>query len=440
MNSIEIDSVFGIWESFDWYLLSSKYSQESIFYCPNLKVSLLITKNFARRIKDNDFPSSIQKILKGKENNPIYPTIERPKAFHLAIGLTNNCTLGCLYCHAEADKNKIIDTRYIDHAIEYAFQNASKTPRKILTVSFAVGGEPTMGWSLFKSTINKIREREQRKYCNVNKVYLSMTTNCYYGKDKRKYISENFDTLTLSLDGPKEIHDIHRPTRNDTSSYEIVKESCEFFIKSTSVKVGIRSTVSSISVQKLSDIVQYFYELFGNRFSITFEPLIQIGRALKNNLQSPNEDDFTYNFWEAYQVGKKLGINVTSSGVNINRLITRYCGAMSIPSFTVCTDGTITACHRDQNGKDYNYGKIDIATNQVLIDSSKITKNVSLAETPEYCKKCFAKYHCAGDCPDIRRIDYSRCNFNRFIIFKQLEELLNNKIDKKNPILANKPS
>lgn len=427
---IEIKCNHGVWNNYDWYLLNSSESSKFIFYAPTLKLSLLLNNELGSSIlSSNILPIQISNKLELKKKNHVIPTIERPKAFHLAIGLTNNCSLGCLYCHAEADKKKKIDSRYINLATEYSFKNAGKTPRKILTVSFAVGGEPTLEWPLFKSTIKKIREYEQQNYFDVAKVYLSMTTNCYYGEAKRRFISDYFDTLTLSIDGPMEIHNIHRPTRNNNGSFEIVKKSCEYFINSTKIKVGLRSTVSSLNVRQLPNIVNYFHENFGNRYSITFEPLVQIGRALKNELESPNEEEFAHYFWTAYCIGKKLGIKVTSSGVNINRLITRYCGAMSIPSFTVCTDGTITACHRDQDGQDYKYGRIDLSTNQIIIDSVQISKNIKLTEIPDKCIDCFAKLHCAGDCPDIRRINYSRCNFNRYIIFKELEELHKNKIN-----------
>ena len=297
-------------------------------------------------------------------------------------------------------------------------------PKKKMSVSFAVGGEPTMNWKEFTYTVDHIRELERQNYKGVEKVYLSMTTNCYYGKEKREYVARNFDTLTLSIDGDEEIQNLHRPTRGSKGSYALVAETCKFYIASNEVKVGLRGTVSSKSVSKLVEIIEHYHSEFGSGYTVAFEPLIRIGRALTGEMQSPTNEDFALNYWAARERGKDLGIRVITSAANIDRLVGRYCGAMSIPSFTVCTNGKVTACHRDQDGTDYVYGEIDTGTRTVRIDENRVEKNIAQTQMPTYCEECFAKWHCAGDCPDIRRIGYSRCDINRFIVYKQLHELL----------------
>lgn len=424
---LEIQSKNNKWKTFDWYIIKDFESSEYIFYAPTLKLSLLLNEELGSTIMETEkLPQTIISKLEKQSKNPIFPVIERPKAFHLAIGLTNNCTLACDYCHAEADKDTKISHDYVMRSIEYAFIEAAKTPKKKMSVSFAVGGEPTMNWKEFKYTVDHIRDLEKKHYKGVQKVYLSMTTNGYYGEDKRKYISKNFDTLTLSLDGDKYIQDLHRPTRALAGSYDLVSKSCKYYINSDEVKVGLRGTVSSESVSRLSNIIEHYHDEFGSGFTVAFEPLIEIGRALTGVLKPPTNEDFAVNFWKAKKKGNELGIRVITSAANIDRLVGRYCGAMSIPSFTVCTNGKITACHRDQDGEDYVYGNIDHENGQITIDEKKIEGNIKQTEMPDYCGTCFAKWHCAGDCPDIRRIGYSRCDINRFIVHKQLYELLTN--------------
>ena len=353
------------------------------------------------------------------------PLVERPKAFHLALGLTKNCTLGCLYCHAEADKNIRTEKAVVSQAIDYAFSHAGATPKQTLTVSFAVGGEPTMNWDLFRFSVDRIREFERKSVDGVKKVFLSMTTNGYYGEKKRSYVAQNFDTLTLSIDGFAAIQNLHRPTRLGNESYALVSQTCKYFLQSKSVRVGLRGTVSKASVSFLTRIIEHYYEVFGGGYAVAFEPLIPIGRAFDNpSIAPPSNEEFARNYWQAKQKGEQFGIRVLTSAANIRRLVGRYCGAMSIPSFTVCSDGQITACHRDQDASDYGYGRIDGIRNVVSIDNEKIERNISKTEMPSYCDSCFAKWHCAGDCPDLRRVGYSRCDVNRFLVFRQLEDLL----------------
>lgn len=416
----------GKWNDHDWYLLCKDKSEEYIFYAPTLRLALSLSKTLAEPIYSTGvLPESITRRLTRNSETPVFPVVERPKAFHLAIGLTNNCTLACDYCHAEADRDTTINHDLTAKSIDYAFEKAAETPKKTLSVSFAVGGEPTMNWEEFTYTVNRIRELE-KKHDGVNKVYLSMTTNCYYGVEKREFVANNFDVLTLSIDGYQEIQDIHRPTRAYKGSYSLVSETCKFFIDSNKVRAGLRGTVSSYSVKKLVDVVEHYFNTFGSGYTVAFEPLIEIGRALHGKLLPPTNEEFAINFWAARNRGKELGLRVITSAANVDRLVGRYCGAMAMPSFTVCTNGKITACHRDQDGTDYAYGMVDTDTGVVTVDEQKINANVNQTEMPSYCNHCFAKWHCAGDCPDIRRVGYSRCDINRFLVFNQLNELLTN--------------
>lgn len=422
---IKVASENGTWNGYDWYLLGNGAHPEKIFYSPTLRLALTLTEKLADLISAGKMlPDQILEKLERQKENPIFPVFEPPKAFHLAIGLTNDCTLACDYCHADANKDIKIDHALVMQSIEYAFSEAAKTPKKILTASFAVGGEPTMNWKEFTHTVDHIRKLESQAYKGVEKVYLSMTTNCYYGSEKREYVAHNFDTLTLSLDGDEEIQNQHRPTRANNGSYDLVAETCKYYIDSGNVIAGLRGTVSAKSVNKLVGIVDHFYSKFGNGYTVTFEPLIQVGRALNGVLQPPGNEAFALNYWAAKNRGRELGIRVSTSAANINRMVGRYCGAMAIPSFTVCTNGKITACHRDQDGVDYVYGEINTETGAVLVDANKVAQNIKQTDMPESCDGCYAKWHCAGDCPDIRRVGYSRCDINRYLVFKQLEEAL----------------
>ncbi len=142
---LEIASRNGKWNDHDWYLLCRDKSEEFIFYAPTLRLALSLSKTLAEPVRSTGvLPESITRRLMRSSKTPVFPVVARPKAFHLAIGLTNNCTLACDYCHAEADKDTTIQHDLIVKSIDYAFKKAAETPKKTLSVSFAVGGEPTV--------------------------------------------------------------------------------------------------------------------------------------------------------------------------------------------------------------------------------------------------------------------------------------------------------
>lgn len=405
-----------------------------ILYAPTLKRLLRITERLASRISETGLTEEIHdkdvqvvlSLLEKSLENAIkpFPTHERKsRFFHLALGLTKNCTLGCLYCHANAGAKEEMSDELLNSALHYAFETAKQNELKGVNISFAVGGEPTTNWELFTSCIQRIKDFESRYSIPV---HISMTTNGYYGTNKKQFIAENLHSVLLSLDGPPEIQNLHRPSISGKESYSTVRDSALFFIKNVK-SFAIRSTVSNHSVKKMPQIVEFFFKELGNQYHLVFEPLVPLGRATINTLSvsEPSQHDFVNYYIQAKELGKSLGIEIRTSAANHKRLVTSFCGAMSIPSFTVTSKGIVTTCERDSEGKDYGYGKYLPESDNFVFDEEKINYNKSLLSIPGKCKECFCKWHCAGDCPDTRNINYDRCFVNKRLIQYELESILN---------------
>lgn len=420
----EVGSLRQQWREFDLFLLAPSDS-ERILYAPLLKAVFLLGKATWERAARGHLSTSLEKRLLRRVPQAVQPRTGPPRGFHLGLGLTLDCTLGCVYCHADAGRPTNADPRVMEAAVRYAFAEAKKTSSKILSVSFAVGGEATLAWGMFVHIVSLIRAAERQDAPAVRRVFLSLTTNGYYGNAKRRFISENFDTVTLSVDGPPGVHDLHRPTKAGVSSYSRVADTVRFFLKMRRPRIGLRATVSSASVRQMPAIVQDFAAAFGSGITVAFEPLVAIGRARRQDLiRSPTLLEFFTGFTAAEDLGRQLGVRVTTSAGNVNRLVTRYCGAMSLPSFAVCVDGRVTACHRDQAGCDYTYGRIDKQTLAVQLDEPAMARNRDIARMPSSCEGCFARWHCAGDCPDLRRVGFSRCELNKALVIRQLRRIL----------------
>ncbi|MCK6685904.1 MAG: radical SAM protein [Thermoanaerobaculia bacterium] len=421
----EVSDHYGQWKGHDYWLLSTDDRPPFILFAPTLRLALLISPTAFKGMSRGATPSSIEARFKAALPKAAVPVAPPPTAFHLGIGLTRDCTLACLYCHAEADKPSLANWTILQSAFEHAVAAAARTPRRILSVSFAVGGEPTMPWHLFTESVNELQRLVRKSGSGVERLLLSMTTNGYFGADRRNFIAANFNHLTISLDGDEPIQDLHRPNRGRGSSYAVVAETIRHFLAVSNIRLGIRGTVSAESVDRLPKIVEHFAQEFGTGLVVAFEPLVPMGRALTGSgLHPPDMALFTASYRQARAVGKRLGIHVTSSAPSLRRLVARYCGAMSIPSFTVCIDGKITACHRDQEGTDYGYGTIGAESGEILIDRSRLDHVARQNVVPGACRTCFARWHCAGDCPDIRRIGWSRCGLNRVLLHDEIVELL----------------
>lgn len=401
----------------------------SLIYAPTLRVLITCSNTLA-----SDLVSAIPKLEKKLfqlapkifssfnkgVDKPIIPKSinqRTPTVFSLSVGLTRDCSLRCIYCHANAGVNVDIDPKILFASLDYAKKEIKEKNLKSLHVSFAVGGEPTLRWTLFKDFINKVNKLA--KSLDVE-LYKSITTNGFYSSSKRTFLCQEFDNILLSFDGPIDIQNKHRPTYSGGGSYNTVFETAKYFSRNAK-SLALRSTISSLSVNRMNDIVVFFLDNFGREIDIVFEPMVEIGRAKTTvEIRSPSPLDFAKHFWQAYEFATSNDIKLTTSGFNPERMVANFCYAMSLPSFTVTISGNVTACERDCEGLDYKYGHYVSEKGTFEIDLNLIKKNISLASMPEYCDKCICKWHCAGDCPDTRRFGYQRCDGNKYLLLKYL--------------------
>ena len=349
----------------------------------------------------------------------------KAKFFPLSVAITRNCSLACKYCHAEAGRDSDGNDAILHASLQHAVCQVQKKSLKGLHVSFAVGGEPTYRWKKFTNFVRQVNEAAQEGRFGLHK---AITTNGYYGPQKRAFLASEFDSILLSFDGPKAIHDRLRPTKAGRSSFDLVLASARYFSKYAK-SFAVRCTVTESSLEQIEEIVSFFIEIAAlqERHDIVLEPMIAIGRGTHDAHLQPSGEAFAKSFWRAYQYGKVRGYRVKSSAFNATRLVTAFCHAMSIPSFAVIVDGKVTACERDCDGQDYAYGTFDGTTETFVLDNDAIHKNELRAAVPTHCDCCICKWHCAGDCPDTRRFGYDRCVGNRFLLLAHLKELLETK-------------
>lgn len=403
---------------------------KGLLYAPTLKRLIEIESSLARKLSgtsETRFEEELQEInpsmartLDKALKTAFTPKYKKRDAsiFPLSLALTRDCSLRCIYCHAEAgEKDSEIRPEILEAALKHASDEIKRRGLRGLHVSFAVGGEPTLNWELFCYFIAEVNKCASLLGVKIMK---SITTNGFYSHKIRKYLCSEFDSILLSFDGPAEIQNLHRPTKTGGESYSVVLESARYF-SAYAKSFSVRATISSLSVHRMAELVDFFYTNLGKNTDIVLEPMVNIGRAKSTKIVSPpDEMDFAKNYWQAYLLGLKLGVKVIYSGFSPNRLICSYCNAMTIPSFTVTTDGRLTTCERDCEASDYGYGAYSEKEKKFVVDHSKLRQNILLAEMPNACADCICKWHCAGDCPDLRRVGYNRCESNKWLLLQEL--------------------
>lgn len=138
---------------------------------------------------------------------------------HIQLEVTEKCNMRCGYCiynpHIEHRRNhgfKDMSFEIAKKAIQYL---KSKSPdEKEIFINF-YGGEPLLQIDLIKKCVNFIRRIIKDK-----KIYFSLTTNgILITRDIAKFLSYEDFSVTVSLDGPEELHNKYRKKINGNGSY-----------------------------------------------------------------------------------------------------------------------------------------------------------------------------------------------------------------------------
>lgn len=173
-------------------------------------------------LKDNGYLSNNRPKITEHPMTPYLKSFYEKNINSVTLQVTQNCNLRCSYCvysghytnRMHSNKRMSWDTakKGIDFFIEH-----SKAVNE-LTLGF-YGGEPLLEFELIKNCIDYIESKVPWKKMNY-----SITTNATLLNDLIiDLLAEKHFDLTISFDGPKEIHDKYRRfANNGKGSYDIV--------------------------------------------------------------------------------------------------------------------------------------------------------------------------------------------------------------------------
>jgi len=318
----------------------------------------------------------------------------------LSLAVAQKCNLGCTYCYAQQGefggpaKNMPMETA--ERAVDLLVSGAEPDAR--LNLAF-LGGEPLVNRPVLQAATRRAADLAQRRGLAIT---FSITTNGTLLTEADADFFEAYGfAVTVSLDGPREVHDALRPYKNGSGSFDRVMRNVHpLLLRQRRMQVSARVTVTPANLMLRRTLDQFIAAGF---HSVGFSPMLSAPSG-KGEMQP---DDLETMLGEMIDCGREFERR-TSAGerypfanmLNAMREIERGthrpypCGA-GAGYLGVSADGELAACHRFVGDADGAMGSltqgIDLQRQTTWLAERHVHRQ-------QPCRECWARYLCGGGC------------------------------------------
>lgn len=323
----------------------------------------------------------------------------------LTLIITHQCNLRCTYCYAQGGNYGLsIESMSKNLAIDIVnhFENYSNGINEI----FFFGGEPLLAIETIEAVCNHLKNLFKDKKISHMPTFSLVTNGTKISKHFAK-LAQNYNFgITISIDGPSDIHNFHRKTNTGQNSFAAIMKGIQL-LNDYNVPFSIECTYTIDHWKNgynILDIYRYLQSFNPNHIIISeelgFETLSENDESLidyKHKLYLASIDLLNYSLNECISCDKLQHsglIRMYESIIRKPELIKhRFCGA-GINNIAVNPLGITYPCHMLNNQSEFNLGYYkDIRLPVDVIPQKNNFKNCSSCPIKELCRACPAKMY-----------------------------------------------
>ncbi|HRO15304.1 MAG TPA: quinohemoprotein amine dehydrogenase maturation protein [Paracoccus sp. (in: a-proteobacteria)] len=364
--------------------LGDRFAPEDLAQC----LQSLVTLDILRDAAHPDRPAAIQKV----EDIPLSTII---------LNVNTGCNLACTYCYKEdlttPAKGERMDFATARSAIELLLAQAAGRD-KINVVFF--GGEPLSNMPLIRQVVDYTEARVAELGKAVD---FSLTTNAtLLTEGIVDWLNAHRVGITVSMDGPRALHDRNRRTVGGRGTYDVVAGKVRMLLSRYNARpVGARVTLTAgvTDVLAIHDHLKNDLGFAEVGFGPATSGPIAVFNLQGDMLKGVFEDMKTLGrrYVEAAIRGESIGFS------NMHQLLSDIaqgmkkavpCGA-GLGLLAVDKAGDLHLCHRFVGSNQPTYGNVETG-----IDVPKLSAFVEGAQDRSSfgCKTCRIRSICAGGC------------------------------------------
>jgi uncharacterized protein len=323
----------------------------------------------------------------------------------LVLNLTNQCNLSCQYCY-EFGEDKVATPegkpKFMDFDTACAsvdFLLAQSAGRRTIHITF-FGGETLMNFPLLKRVVEYANERVAHQGRSID---YSLTTNAtLLTPEIIQFLSEHRIGVTVSMDGPKEMHDQLRVFANGRGSYDVVEPRVRALIQGHRTRpICARVTLTS-GVTDVSRIYRHlkhdlgFHEVGFAPVTTSPKRLYAIGERGMDGVLGQFQE-LAAEYLDYALRGELHGFsNVSDTLAELCQGVNKShpCGA-ALGLLGVGPSGDIAPCHRFVDSDTHALGHISTGVDRAKQAEFLLRGHI---DSKYDCHSCWARPLCAGGC------------------------------------------
>ncbi len=319
----------------------------------------------------------------------------------LVLNVNTGCNLSCAYCYKEdlqtPSRGERMDFAVASRSVELLLRQAAA--RDSIGIVF-FGGEPLTNMPLIRQVV----EYAERRSAETGKqVEFSLTTNAtLLTSELIDFFEAHRFGISISMDGPKVIHDRNRRTVGGKGTYDVVVKKARLLLERYRTKpVGARVTLTA-GTTEVEEIHAHLRAELGFH-EVGYAPVTSSTNAA-HALSSADLQSVHEGFERLGEQYLQHAIRGSNNGFsNMHQLMTDLhegrrkslpCGA-GVGLLAVDRKGGLNLCHRFTGSELPVFGTVDGG-----IDGDRLGDFLSRAadRNGTHCASCRIRNLCAGGC------------------------------------------
>lgn len=314
---------------------------------------------------------------------------------HLRLNVTEGCNLRCSYCYERVsevwNKKRIMDWTVAKKAIDQFLFYVQKNEKKKISIRF-FGGEPLLNWGIIEKALDYIKDKLPD---DVRVSYIINTNGTLIDDARAEFLAKHNISVSLSLDGVKDIHDKFRVYPDGSGSFDVVDNNMNHLIRHR-CNFNLSVVCTEETLKRLAELIDYISEkqkIMDYRIPVCFN-FVQITKD-EGQLTEDEKIDLlikALKYANEKEVQSFGGLTHFVFEKLLHHYIGTYCGG-SGSEFSVAPSGDIFPC----SGLDIKLGNIE-SFNEIF--QSDIYQNLCKRKSGNImrCRDCEIECFCSGGC------------------------------------------